>query len=116
MPLAIPLRILLRTGQKADISEAEALIEGGRFCALIADKGFDSNDLIKQVESLGALVVILPRKNPLVQREMSRNLHAERNRIERFFGWTKHYRQIATRYEKTARKYRSFLYFASIMT
>lgn len=34
--LGNPLRILLRPGQKADISEAEALIEGYRFGALIA--------------------------------------------------------------------------------
>ena len=111
-----PLRILLRPGQKADISEAEALIEGYRFGALIADKGFDSNDFIEQVESLEAVVVIPPRKNRLVQREIDRNLYADRNKIERFFGRIKHYRRITTRYEKTARNYRGFLYLASIMT
>jgi transposase len=114
--LGNPLRILLRPGQKADISEAEALIEGYRFGALIADKGFDSNDFIGQVESLEAVVVIPPRKNRHVQREINRNLYADRNKIERFFGRIKHYRRIATRYEKTARNYSAFLYLASIMT
>jgi transposase len=114
--LGNPLRILLRPGQKADISEAEALIEGYRFGALIADKGFDSNDFIEQVESLEAVVVIPPRKNRLVQRDIDRNLYADRNKIERFFGRIKHYRRIATRYEKTARNYRSFLHLASIIT
>jgi putative transposase len=107
--LGNPLRILLRPGQKADISEAEALIEGYRFGALIADKGFDSNDFIEQVESLEAVVVIPPRKNRLVQRDIDRNLYADRNKIERFFGRIKHYRRIATRYEKTARSYMNFL-------
>jgi putative transposase len=108
--------LLLRPGQKAAISEAEALIEGYRFGALIADKGFDSNDLIEQVESLEAVVVILPRKNRLVQRDIDRNLYADRNTIELSFGRIKQYRRIATRYEKTARNYRSFLHLASIMT
>jgi transposase len=114
--LGNPLRILLRPGQQADISGAEALIEGYQFGALIADKGFDSNNFIRQVESLEALVVIPPRSNRLVQRPVDRNLYADRNKIERFFGRIKHYRRIATRYEKTARNYKSFLYLASIMT
>jgi len=114
--LGNPLRILLRPGQKADIDEAEALIGGYRFGALIADKGLDSNDFIRQVESLEAFVVIPPRKNRLVQREINRNLYADRNKIERFFGRIKHYRRIATRYEKTARNYNGLLHLASIMT
>ncbi len=43
------------------------------------------------------------------------NLYADRNKIERFFGRLKHYRRIATRYEKTARNYLSFVYLASAM-
>lgn len=111
-----PLRILLRPGQSADISEAEALIENYRFGALIADKGFDSSDFIDRVEALEASVVIPSRKNRLTGREIDHNLYADRNKIERFFGRIKHYRRIATRYEKTACNYIGFLYLASIMT
>ena len=99
--LGNPLRILLRPGQKADISEAETLFEGYRFGALIADKGFESTDFIRQVESLETVVVIPTWQNRRAQREISRNLNADRNKIERVLSRIRHYRRIATRYEKT---------------
>ncbi|MEM1270326.1 MAG: transposase, partial [Bacteroidota bacterium] len=42
-------------------------------------------------------------------------LYRERNKVERFFGRIKHYRRLATRYEKTARNYLAMLHFVSAM-
>ena len=47
-------------------------------------------------------------------REIDSELYKERNKIERFFGRIKHFRRVATRYEKTARNYMAFLHLASI--
>jgi len=54
---------LLSGGQEADITYAEPLIEGQRFDAGIGDKGYDSDRLVKAIESQGAEAVIPPKKN-----------------------------------------------------
>lgn len=68
------------------------------------------------VEAQQAEAVIPSRRNRKEQRELDSNLYADRNKIERFFNRLKHYRRIATRYDKTARNYLSFVYLASAMT
>ena len=84
--------------------------------AVIGDKGFDSDGFIAYIEALDAEAVIPSKKNRIIKREIDTNLYADRNKIERFFSRIKHYRRIATRYEKTARNYRAFLHVASIVT
>ena len=59
--------------------------------------------------------MIPPKRNRKEQREIDLNLYADRNKVERFFNRLKHYRRIATRYEKTARNYLSMVYLASTM-
>jgi hypothetical protein len=49
--------------------------------------------------------VIPPRSTRKVNRACDFALYAERNLVERFFNAIKHYRGIATRYEKTARNF-----------
>lgn len=102
-------------GQRADITQAEALIAPYAVDAVIADKGYDSNALVAFIEAREAEVVIPPKRNRKVQRPYDANLYADRNKVERFFGRLKHYRRVATRYDKTARNYLSFVYFASSM-
>jgi len=114
--LGNPLRFILTPGQRADITQAEALVVGFSPEAVIGDKGFDSDDFIAYIEALEAKAVIPPKKNRRIQRALDTNLYADRNKIERFFGRIKHYRRIATRYEKTARNYLAFLHVASIVT
>ena len=111
-----PLKLILRPGQRADIIEAEALTESYAFEAVIADKGFDSADFVNWIEDREAEAVIPSRETNKAQREINKNLYKDRNKIERFFGRVKHYRRIATRYEKTARNYLAFLHVASIVT
>ncbi|MGB6231746.1 MAG: transposase, partial [Litorimonas sp.] len=40
-----------------------------------------------------------------VQRSVDRMVYAQRNRVERYFNKIKHFRRIATRYDKLARNY-----------
>jgi transposase len=44
-----------------------------------------------------------------MQRSYDRHLYKDRNLVERFFNRIKQFRRIATRYEKLARNYLSFL-------
>ena len=85
------------------------------FGAVLADKGYDSNDLLKYTASLKAEAVIPAKKNRKVQRPLNRELYKDRNKIERFFSRVKHYRRIATRYEKTARNYMAMLHLVAAM-
>ena len=115
--LGNPLKLMLRPGQRADILEAGTLAESNPpLEAIIADKGFDRTDFVEWVEAREAERVIPSRRSNTVQRTIDQNLDKDRNKIERFFGRIKHYRRIATRYEKTARNYMAFLHVASIVT
>lgn len=84
--------------------------------AVLGDKGYDSTALVQAVEAMEAEAVIPSRKSRKQPREHDRELYKERNKVERFFGRIKHYRRVATRYEKTALSYESFLHVACIMT
>jgi transposase len=51
-----------------------------------------------------------PRSNRKELRVYDTHLYKDRNLIERFFARIKHFRRIATRYEKLARSYMAFLH------
>ncbi len=114
--LGNPLGFVLTPGRRADITQAETLVAPYTIDAVIADKGYDSNSFVALVEASEAETVVPTRRNHKEQREIDANLYADRNKIERFFGRLKHYRRIATRYDKTARNYLTFVYLASAMT
>ena len=103
------MRWLLTGGDVADITQAKPLLEGMKTDAVLADKGYDANDLIDSIQASGAMAVIPPKRNRLVQRSYDRHLYKDRNLVERFFNRIKQFRRIATRYEKLARNYLSFL-------
>nr|WP_251951793.1 IS5 family transposase [Salinibacter ruber] len=101
----------------AETPDAETPDAGQRLSlgAVLADKGYDSDDLLEYVASLKAEAVIPAKKNRTVQRPLNRELYKDRNKVERFFNRVKHYRRIATRYEKTARNYMAMLHLVSTM-
>jgi transposase len=113
--LGNPLGFTLTPGQRADITQAERLLEPHPVEAVIADKGYDSAAFVAYIESREAEAVIPSRRNRKEQRQIDENLYKDRNKVERFFNRLKHYRRIATRYEKTARNYLSMVYLASTM-
>ncbi len=113
--LGNPIRILLTPGQRHDVTQAEALIEGFETDAVLGDKGYDSGDLVVQIAEAGATVVIPSKSNRTEPRDLDRNLYADRNKIERFFGRLKQYRRVATRYEKTGQNYLSIVFLASTL-
>lgn len=110
-----PLGFTLTPGQRADITQAEALVEPYAVEAVIADKGYNSAAFVASVEAREAEAVIPSRRNGKEQREIDSNLYKDRNKVERFFNRLKHYRRVATRYERTGRNYLAFVYLASTM-
>jgi transposase len=109
------VRLILTPGQAADVTQAEALIDGAEPAAVIADRGYDSKTVVAAVEWRGAEAVIPSQKNRAVQREYDRERYKDRNLAERFWAKVKQYRRVATRYEKTDANYLAFVHIASIM-
>nr|WP_240498763.1 IS5 family transposase [Thauera propionica] len=107
--LGKPLRMILSAGQVADIECAHDLIADMPCASLVADKGYDANALVMSIEASGAQAVIPPRSNGIAPRHYDRCAYRARNLIERFFNRIKHYRRIATRYDKLACSYMAFV-------
>ena len=89
-------------------------MKGFTFGALLADKGYDSNEIVEEVQAKGAEVVIPSKKNRVQPREHDAVLYKERNLVERLFNRLKQWRGVATRYAKLARNYLSAAYCAAI--
>jgi len=114
--LGRPMRFVLTSGQVNDATQADRLLEGAgslHVTHVIADRGYDSERILEKVEELGANAVIPPRSNRKAQREYDRELYKERNLIERAFNKLKRFRRLATRYDRKALYFESFLYLAA---
>jgi transposase len=107
--------LVLTPGQAADVTQAETLLAGSPFEVVIADKGYDSRAVVDVIEARGGEAVIPSLSNRATQREYDRDRYRDRNLAERFWNKLKHYRRVATRYEKTARNFLAFVHVASIM-
>ncbi|AKQ41597.1 transposase [Aurantiacibacter atlanticus] len=82
--------------------------------ALLADKGYDGDRFRESLLIRGILPIIPPRSNRKVPAHPDYRRYKDRNRIERMFNKLKQSRRIATRYDKTALSFASFLNLASI--
>ena len=107
--LGNPVRLILTAGQYSEIRLANELIEGFSADYVIADKGYDADLFIEVIESGEAIAVIPPRRNRKTLRAYDEHLYRERNLVERVFQKLKHYRRIATRYERLAVTYQAML-------
>lgn len=113
--LGLPLRFILTGGQAADISQAIPLMEGVNTAALLADKGYDANQLLEWLQTRQIQAVIPPRSNRVEQRACDWYLYKERHVVECLFSKLKFYRRIATRFEKKASHFKSMLAFAAVL-
>lgn len=113
--LGHPVELILTPGQASDIGQAEGLIAGHDPEAVVADKGYDKKALVEAIEGRGAEAVIPTQANRAEQREVDPHLYRERNQVERFWSKVKHYRRVATRYEKKAQNFLAFVWLASAM-
>ena len=113
--LGLPLKFILTSGQRNDITQAKALIEGRKGNFLLADKGYDSNDFIAAIKKTDATPVIPSRNNRVDQRFYDKDIYKERHNIECFFGKIKHFRGICSRFDKSAAVFMGFLHFVGAL-
>jgi len=101
-----PVTLRLTAGQVADCKQAEALIDClGEGDILLADKGYDSDAIRAKAKERKAWANIPPKANRKRSFAFSAWLYRQRNLVERFFNRIKHFRGIATRYDKDPENY-----------
>ena len=91
------VRFELLPGQRHDTAGVAPLINGVEFSGLIADKAFDANWIVAELNQRGARVVIsqMPgRKAPLA---IDRDLYRWRHLIENFSAKLKEFKRVAMR-------------------
>ena len=113
--LGLPVRFLLTGGQRADVSQAQALVMGIPAGMVIADKGYDSDQFVSWLQEQGVQAVIPPKSNRKEPRACDFVTYKERHVVECTFGKLKHYRRMAFRFEKKASHYMEMLAFAAVL-
>ena len=83
---------------------------------MIADKGYDSDQILDFIQGQGAVAVIPPKLNRKASREYDGELYKRRNLIERAFNKLKHWCRIATRYDRKSIYFLTALHIASAIT
>ncbi len=109
----LPVRLALTQGQASDKAVAPDLLEGLPASLVVADRGYDWQHLIDLVRQRGGNAHIPTQRDRKVQRSVDPSLYRQRNLVERFFCKLKHFRRIATRYDKLASNFLAAVALAS---
>ena len=81
---------------------------------LLADRGYDSDNVRKTMEARNVVPIIPMRKSRKLRVAVDRTLYRLRNLVERCFNKLKNARRVATRYDKTAESFLAFIDITSI--
>jgi len=105
--------MLLTKGQSADCVQGPLIVGGRRPRAIVADRAYDTEAMIRLAKEKDAVLVVPSKRNRKSPRLLYKSVYRRRNIIERIIGRIKDNRRIATRYEKTDTNYIAFLYLAA---
>ena len=113
--LGRPIRLKLTEGQAHDGRSAADMfdtVETGDI--LLADRAYDSDELRDRLAARGAWGNIRPMPNRIRHPTFSPWVYRQRNAVERFFNKLKHFRAVATRYDKRDDNYLASVQLASM--
>jgi transposase len=114
--LGNPLDFVLTGGHRHDVTQATTLLRGRKGDYVIADKAYDSDDLLAFIVSeVEAIPVIPPRSNRTEPQDYDEHLYKARHLVECFINKIKWRRRLFSRFEKLDSRYMGFLFFASIL-
>lgn len=113
--LGNPLRFILTGGQVGDITQAEGLIADVPGAHLIADTAYDADHFRTRLDDANMEAVIPSNRSRAQTIPYDAELYKERHLVECFINKIKHFRRIATRYEKTAIAYMAMLFLVGAM-
>ena len=110
----LPIFLKLTEGQAHD-GRAACDMLGSLAAAniLLADRAYDSDALRQTLAERGAWANVKPMPNRRNVPAFSSFLYRYRNLVERFFNKLKHFRAVATRYDKTPENYLASVKLAS---
>ena len=100
-------------GQRFDTVGVAPLIEGVEFGGLLADKAFDSNAIIAELNERGAKIVISQHPRRAQPLAIDAEIYKWRHLIENFFCNLKQFRRIATRYDKIDKSFSAMINLAA---
>ena len=109
------LRLLFTAGQVHESTIAEALIADLPAANLLGDKAFDSDRFRAHLAGRDMAAVIPSNASRKRAIPYDQHLYKERHLVELFINKIKHFRRIATRYDKTVASYASFVAVAGFM-
>lgn len=111
----LPIRLGLTAGQAHDGQIADRLLDHlGPRTIVLADKAQDADRIGELIQDQGATPNISPKSNRRWKPCFSKRLYRERNLIERFFSKLKHFRRVATRYDKLQANFLAMVQLASM--
>ena len=115
--LGYPIRLIFTSGEVHDSKEAVALLEGFELSesAVLGDKAFGTVEILTYIRENNATVVIPPKSNAADPWDCDFYHYKERHLVECFFNKLKHFRRIATRYDKLSSMFQAFVFLACIM-
>ena len=109
-----PFALKLTEGQAHDGRSAEDMLDTvGKGQTLLADRAYDSDALRETLAERGAKANIKPMPNRVNIPKFNKQLYKKRNHVERYFNKLKHFRAVATRYEKHDANYLALVKLAS---
>ena len=111
----LPLKLSLTGGHVHDSVPAIALLKNVKSDYILADRGYDSKEIVDFIESRQVCAVMPQRRNKKQCRIYNRHIYKERHLIECLFNKIKHFRRVATRYEKLADSFRAMVLLAFII-
>jgi transposase len=111
----LPVRFVITPGQVSDKTTAPELLDGLELAPdIVADRGYSATALIDWCAARGSTAHIPSQRNVRVVRTVPAHLYRLRNLVERYFNKLKHFRRVATRFDKLAANFMAAVALASI--
>jgi transposase len=107
------VRFHLMPGHRFDTVGIPPLLDGAGFGGLIADKAFDSDAIIADLNTRGAKIVISQHPRRTKPLPLDRDLYKWRHLIENFFCKLKEFKRIAMRADKTDHSFAAMIHLAA---
>jgi transposase len=107
------VRFILLPGHRFDTVGVAPLIKDLEFGGLIADKAFDSNWIIEDMNERKAKVVIAQHQRRAKPLDIDKDIYKWRHLIENFFGKLKEFKRVAMRCDKTDSSFEAMIYLAT---
>ena len=107
--LGNPLRFILTGGQVGDVTQAKELIANLAGKYLLADAAYDADHFRARIAAAEMAAVIPSNPSRAQAIPHDTDIYKERHLVECFINKIKHFRRIATRYEKTSTAYMAML-------